>query len=383
MNKTTSRKKIAVTITNRTNYSKLKLVLRELRKCDFVDLEIIASSSILLEKYGTPYHDLEADGFAVDVKVDCLLMNDSHEAMVNTAGLSMIQHSSYFASFKPDMLLVVGDRFDTLPPALAAGMMNIPIAHIQGGETSGTIDNKVRDLITKISTLHFVATAKSKERLEGWGIAPELIFNYGCPAVEYISTLDVGTVFDPRRLHKTFKRKIGIGRNEDYFLTMVHPDTTNENDVSMDTILKAVDSFGVKALVFYPNVDPNNSRILTDIAKHKKNDLFYKIRHMPLEGFVHAMAHCRCMIGNSSAGIREAAFFGVPVINIGDRQRERERNPNVIDVPCEYETLVSAIKSAISRKFDKTNLYYQPGCSRKIAKQIIRHLKGSSTGGLS
>ena len=369
-----AKKRIAVAVTNRTNYSKLKLVLLELRKYEEIELYIVASSSILLERYGTPYEDLEADGFEVAMKLDCLLMNDSHEAMVNSVGLALIQHSSCFQSRRPDMLLIVGDRFDAMAPAFAAALMNIPIAHIQGGETSGSIDDRIRDIISTIATLHFVATPLSKQRLHRWGIEPESVFDYGCPAVEYISTLDVGETFDPSRIRKKFKRPWDIGPQEEYFLVMVHPDTTNEHDVSMDVLLNAVSSFNTKTLVFYPNVDTNNSNILADIARHRGNSKFYTIRHMPLEGFVHVMAHSRCMIGNSSAGIREAASFGVPVINFGDRQRGRERNTNVVDVAGEHDSLVAAIAEARTRKFSPENLYFRPNCSEKIAARMVESL---------
>lgn len=368
------KKKICVAIANRTNYSKLRLVLAELKKYDDVDIEKVASSSILLDKYGSAYKDMENDGFPVDVKIDCLLMNDTHGAMATTVGLSMIQHAQYMAGHKPDMLLVVGDRFDALPSALAAAMMNIPIAHIQGGEITGTIDDKVRDLISKLSTLHFVATESNHDRLVKWGIESAHIFVYGCPAIEYVSNIDVGNKFDPDKLKKKFKRAIEIGPEEDYVLVMIHPDTTNEHDISTETVLKAVESFGMKAFVFYPNVDANNAGILMDIEKFKRNEKFYMIRHMPLEGFIHTMAHACCMVGNSSAGIREAATFGVPVINIGDRQKGRERNHNVTDVRCDYSELINAIKSVKDNKFEKKNLYYKKDCSKNIAREIVNFL---------
>jgi UDP-hydrolysing UDP-N-acetyl-D-glucosamine 2-epimerase len=371
------KKKICVVITNRTNYSKLKLILAELKSYEFLEVEIVASSSILLGKYGTPYQDIENDGYKIAMKIDCVLMNDTHEAMITTVGLSMIQHAVYLTSSKPDIVLVVGDRFDALPPALAAAMMNIPIAHIQGGETSGTIDDKVRDLISKISTLHFVATEMSRERLIQWGIDSASILNYGCPAVEYITKIDVGNHFDRASIKKEFKRPIIIGPNEKYFLVVVHPDTTNEYDVSMETVLRAVESFNLKTFVFYPNVDANNSKILMDIEKFKKNEKFYMIRHMPLEGFIHTMAHSCCMLGNSSSGIREAASFGVPVINIGNRQNGRERNHNVKDVPCDYNELVRVIGSVMDKRFEKKNIYYKPDCSKSIAKEIVNFLESS------
>lgn len=364
------KKRICVTLTNRTNYSKLKTVLMNLRKHPLLECRIVLSSTILLERYGSGYQDLLKDGFEIDKKIDCTLLNDSHEAMAKTTGLSIVEHATYFGWRTPDLLLIVGDRFDMLAPVVSASMMNIPIAHIQGGELSGTIDNVIRDIITKFASLHFVATEKSAQNLLQFGIDPSVVFDFGCPAVEYISQLDLGDHFDPKRLGKEFKRDIDIAPGEEYFLIIAHPDTTNRHDVNMDAVLSAVAKTGKKALIFYPNVDAHNSEIVASIAKYKNNEKFYMIRHMPLEGFTHAMAHCTCMIGNSSAGIREAASFGVPVINIGHRQIDRERNSNVIDLGDKYDQLDDVIGKYMGKRFEKKNLYFQPGCAQKIAQQI-------------
>jgi len=368
------KKTICVALTNRTNYSKLKTVLLELAKYDGVVVHLVLSSSILLERYGSGYKDLEKDGFEIDQKIDCALLNDSHEAMAKTIGLSTVEHSTYFASRKPDLLLIVGDRYDMLAPVVAAGTMNIPIAHIQGGELSGTIDNVIRDVLTKFSLLHFVATENSMQNLIDYGIKKETVFNYGCPAVEYITKLDIGTSFDAARISKKFKYPIQIDENEKYFLVMVHPDTTDENDIDMDRVLEIVSRFGFKAFIFYPNIDANNTEIVSSIARYNKNDSFFMIRHMPLEDFVHTMAHCVCMIGNSSSGIRESASFGIPFINIGGRQIGRERNKNTIDIDNDYERLESTIKNCFSQDFDNKNIYYQENCSFRIAATIANYI---------
>ena len=365
-------KNICVALTNRTNYSKLKTVLFELRKYPDVQCRIVLSSTILLDRYGNGYQDLLRDGFEIDKQIDCILMNDSHEAMAKTVGLSIIEHSTYFQWRKPDLLIIVGDRFDMLAPAVAASMMNIPIAHIQGGELSGTIDNVIRDVITRFASLHFVATEQSALNLVGYGVPQERVFDYGCPAVEYVSQINVGEHFDKTWLGKTFKRPIDIGPDEDFFLVMIHPDTTNRHDVNMDAVLDAVASFGIKAFIFYPNVDAHNSEIVSSISKHKNNDKYYMIRHMPLEGFIHTMAHCCCMISNSSSGIREAASFGVPVINIGHRQVDRERNQNVIDIGDRYEELRPTIEEYMGHRFEKKNIYFKPNCAEQIAAKITQ-----------
>ena len=369
-----TKKKICVAITNRTNYSKLKYVLLELQKHNSIEIKIVASSSILLEKYGKAYRDIENDGFIIDKKIDCILLNDSHESMAKTAGLSIIEHATYFSSSKPDILVIVGDRFDIMGPVMPAAMMNVPIAHIQGGEISGTIDNVIRDIVTKFATLHFVSTEKSKEKLVQWGVNARYLFNYGCPAVEYIRKIDVGTCFDSSKIKKQFKRDIDIKPGEKYFLVMVHPDTTNKDDIHAEVVLSSVESFGLKTFVFYPNLDANNSNILSAIAKFRKNEKFYMVRHMPLEGFIHTIAHSCCMVGNSSAGIREAASFGVPVINIGSRQNGRERNGNVVDVECNHDKLSSELQRLMCSRFDKKNLYYQKDSAKRIAKKILEFI---------
>jgi UDP-hydrolysing UDP-N-acetyl-D-glucosamine 2-epimerase len=331
-----------------------------------------------LDRYGSGYQDLLRDGFEIDKQIDCALMNDSHEAMAKTVGLSIVEHATYFEWRKPDLLIIVGDRFDMLAPAVAASMMNIPIAHIQGGELSGTIDNVVRDVITRFASLHFVATEQSALNLIRYGVLPERVFDYGCPAVEYISQIDVGKHFDKVRLAKKFKQEIDIGVDEEYFLVMIHPDTTNQNDVNMDAVMDAVASFGLKAFIFYPNVDAHNSGIISSISKYKSNSNFYMIRHIPLEGFIHAMAHCACMISNSSSGIREAASFGVPVINIGHRQVDRERNQNVIDIGDCYEELEPTIRKFMGHRFKKQNIYFKRNCAEQIAEKITQSIVNES-----
>jgi len=368
-------KKICVPITNRTNYSKLKYILFELRlRFGNPAINIVASSTILLEKYGKAIQDLESDGFQIAKRIDCILMNDSHEAMAKTVGLSTTEHASYFAEYKPDMLLVVGDRFDMLAPVIAASMMNIPIMHIQGGETSGTIDNTVRNVISKFSKYHFVATDLSRDHLLAQGIPAQTIFNFGCPAVEYINKIEIGDAFNGHKLSKRYKREININPDDKYLLIMVHPDTTAERDVDMDAILSAVGEFDLPALVFYPNADAKNFKIVSDISRHKENSRFYMLRHMPLEDFVHAMAHAACMIGNSSAGIREAASFGTPVINVGSRQNGRERNKNVIDVPSDKARICEAIAKYKDVRFPKDNLYFKDGCTAQMVNFIAKEL---------
>jgi len=371
---TADKKTICVALTNRTNYSKLKTTLVELSKYKNINFHIVLSSSILLDRYGSGYRDIEKDGFEIDNKIDCALLNDSHEAMAKTIGLSVVEHATYFARRKPNLLLIVGDRYDMLAPVIAAGTMNIPIAHIQGGELSGTIDNVIRDVLTKFSTLHFVATEKSAQNLIGYGINKKNVYNFGCPAVEYISKLPMGEHFDPKKLSKKFKNPIDIKKDEKFVVVMVHPDTTNQHDVNMDQILRIVDRSDLKAFIFYPNIDANNTDIVSCIASYNNKSNFFMVRHMPLEDYIYTIAHCACLIGNTSSGIRESASFGVPFINVGHRQIGRERNTNTIDIGDNYDLLESEVLKQISNRFEPQNIYHQDDCSKRMVAEIARYI---------
>lgn len=360
---------IIVPVCNRTNYSKLKPVLEQLPKDSF---QLVLSSSILLEQYGYAYKDIELDGYKVLNKIDCLLSNDSLEAMIKTMAISLIEHSNVFKHSSPKGLLVVGDRFDMLPSVLSARVMNIPIFHIQGGEKTGSIDDYIRDMITICADRHYVATDNAKKRVEEI-TGSKNVFNFGCPAVEKVASTAIDTVFDISHLHKKFKHKIPINPYDKFLLICVHPNTT-DSDIDMEVILQSVFRFNMKSILLYPNADAFHGDITLAIRKHA-NDKISLIKHAPLEDFIQMMAHTSCMIGNSSAGIREAALFGTPVVNIGNRQKNRERNINTIDVTCDSIQITDAVRKSLEiQKYKNKNIYYKQNSAQNIAKDIIKTL---------
>ncbi len=368
------KRKILVPIVNRTNYSKLRPVLSYLRMKNGIEVCLALSSGILVSKVGSGLQDVLSDEVGDTARIDCLLMNDSPEGMVKTAGLSMVEHATLYSREKPDAVLVVGDRFDMVPAVLAAKMMNIRIFHMQGGERSGSIDDTIRDLISVCADVHYVATDCAAEEVRNITKSSD-VFNFGCPAVEFVSSVEVGDYLNISSFHKTksFKSNFGINKGEDYFLLMVHPDTTNEDDVDMESLLDAVLSFGLKCIAIYPNVDAFNHHIVDAIRHHA--DQLICVKHMPLEDFVSVMAHSRCLIGNSSAGIREAASFGVPVINVGNRQKYRERNVNTIDCECTVESVKAAIKKSMDQgRYEMSNIYFKEGCCKNICEDLLCRL---------
>lgn len=359
--------KILVPVVNRTNYTKLKPILLNLKKYE-VNVKLMLSSGIVVDRLGDSCSDIIKDKMDVLCKIDCLLMNDSLECMCKTIGLSIVEHSSILKKEKPDILLVVGDRFDMVPSVLCARIMNIPIFHIQGGEKSGSIDDTVRDIITICSSRHYVSTEKSRDRV--FEITQsEFVFNFGCPAVEYIKNLDIGDFLDVEKINKKFRKGLNIKPYENYFLVVVHPNTNDCEDINMEVILNAVLSFNYKCIVVYPNIDAFSSVILYSIID--KKDKIFPIKHVKMEDFAKLMGHSKCIIGNSSAGIRESASFKIPAVNIGNRQKFRETNNNTISCNCDYDEIVDSLKKSLFLKLDGNNIYYKENSSKNICNDIV------------
>lgn len=363
--------KLLVPIVNRTNYTKLKSLLLRLQSDNGLEVVVALSSGVVVRELSDSADDIYRDGVNVIAEVDCLMMNDSLDAMVKSLGLSLIAHSSILKTESPNALLVVGDRYDMLGPVLSSKMMNIPIFHLQGGEHSGSIDNTVRDIITLCSNRHYVSTDLSHKRVVSL-VGMHGVYNTGCPAVEWVSSIPITKYLDVDHFSKHFKDGLPLGKSEPYFVVIVHPDTTNPDDIDMGVVLRAVLSFGYKCVVVYPNIDAFNNRILHNIRDHKQKIIC--IKHAPIEDFVQLVSHARCVIGNSSAGIREVASFAVPVVNIGNRQHGRERNDNTIDVVCEYNSIVSVIQKSLGSSPSGKNVYFKEGSIEFICSDICEEL---------
>lgn len=364
---------VVVPICNRTNYTKLRPVLMGLSQMG-ISPKIILSSSILLSQYGKPYLDIENDGFEIVRKIDCLMSNDSTESMAKTSALSIIEHSSSYKALDPKAVVIVGDRFDMFPAALSACMMNIPILHIQGGEISGSIDDSIRNMISIMSSRHYVSTEQARKRVARITEDEENVILTGCPAVESVSKTNVGDFLDVNSFSKKFKDPINIAKDEPYILVLAHPNTKDPDDIHMNTIMESCLSFAMKVVAFYPNNDSYNKNIVLDII-HEKSDII-NIKHCPHEDFVKLMAHASCMVGNSSSGIREAASFGTPVVNIGNRQQFREQNKNTINVDCNKQDITRSIKKSLDiGRYKRSNIYFASGSANNIALDIASFSK--------
>jgi len=280
---------------------------------------------------------IEADGFKITERVFMVLEGESPTSMAKTTGLGVLELATVFDNLKPDIVITVADRYETLATAVAASYMNVTLAHVQGGEVSGSIDEKVRHAVTKLSDLHFVSTKGAGERVIRMGEDPTSVYCTGCPSIDLAAEImtDTKLAFDPMQKYG------GVGASFDlakgYIVVMQHPVTTEYQQARSHVIetLHAVYESGIPTLWFWPNVDAGSdgtSQALRAFRENvaPKNIHFFK--NMEPTDFLRLIYNSSCLVGNSSVGIRESSFLGVPVVNIGSRQAGRERGTNVKDV---------------------------------------------------
>jgi UDP-hydrolysing UDP-N-acetyl-D-glucosamine 2-epimerase len=343
-------RKICVVITNRANYARIKTVLRAIQQHPRLELQLIACSSAVLAQYGDVSALIERDGFEIHERLFTALEGTSPLTMTKGTGLALIEIASCYDRLKPDAVLVVADRYEILAAATAAAYMNIPLAHTQGGEVSGSIDDRVRHAVTKLADLHFPATQLSYDRLVKMGENPAFIWLVGCPAMDLIAenSLDASTV--------DLDRYGGIGAPIDptqpFLLVMQHPVTTEFRHglTQIEETLFALNEFAMPSLLLFPNIDAGSDDITRGIRRfreHHAPEWLYLMRNVLPEDYARLLNAASVIIGNSSSGIREASFLGVPAVNIGTRQQGRERHLNVLDVDYDREAIAAAIQTQL------------------------------------
>ena len=358
-----SKRKICVVITARPSYSRVKTALQAIKDHPMLDLQLVVAASALLDRYGSAVNFIEKDGFEITAKVFNVLEGENLTAAAKTTGIGILELSTVFDNIKPDIIVTIADRFETMATAISAAFMNIPLAHIQGGEVTGNIDEKVRHSITKLADYHFVSSESAKDRVIKLGEDPEFVFNTGCPSIDIAAIInkDSALDFDP------YKKYGGVGTKPDlsngYIVVMQHPVTTEyaNSRKHIDETLYAVKDLNIPFLWFWPNVDAGADGTSAGIRSfrekyHSSHMHFFK--NMEGEDFLRLLANAKCLIGNSSVGIRECAFLGVPVVNIGSRQNKRDRGSNIIDVNYQRDEIVKAIqKWILTGKAKPSNVY--------------------------
>lgn len=370
------KRKIAVVITARPSYSRVKTVLTAIKKHPELELQLIVAASALLDRYGSAVNYIEKDGFEVAAKVFNVLEGENLTAAAKTTGIGILELSTVFDNLKPDIVVTVADRFETMATAISASYMNIPLAHIQGGEVTGNIDEKVRHSITKLADYHFVASENAKVRVIQLGENPNMVFNTGCPSIDIAEEVakNAQLTFNP------YEKYGGVGSQPDlkngYIVVMQHPVTNEYQDSRkhIESTLRAIQKINRPTLWFWPNVDAGadgtSSGIRSFREKYKMENVHF-FKNMEGDDFLNLLNHSLCLIGNSSVGIRECAYLGVPTINIGSRQNRRDRGNNVVDVSYSEEEIINAIESSITNsKREKSTVYGGGNAGEKIAELL-------------
>lgn len=369
-------RKIAVVITARPSYSRVKTVLTAIKNHPELELQLIIAASALLERYGSAVNYIEKDGFEVAAKVFNVLEGENLTAAAKTTGIGILELSTVFDNLRPDIVVTVADRFETMATAISASYMNIPLAHIQGGEVTGNIDEKVRHSITKLADYHFVASENAKQRVIQLGENPDMVFNTGCPSIDIAQEVAKNTklTFNP------YEKYGGVGSQPDlekgYIVVMQHPVTNEYQDSRkhIEATLRAIQEINKPTLWFWPNVDAGadgtSSGIRSFREKYKMENIHF-FKNMEGDDFLNLLHNSLCLIGNSSVGIRECAYLGVPVVNIGSRQNRRDRGENVVDVSYDENEIIIAIHEILEKNSRVTSQVYGGGdAGDKIAKLL-------------
>lgn len=342
-----TKRKICVVITARPSYSRVKTALAAIEGHPDLELQLVVAGSALLNRYGDAIKVIERDGFGVARKVYMVLEGENPTSMAKTTGLGLSELATAFDNLGPDMVMSIADRYETIATAIAAAYMNIPLVHLQGGEVTGSIDEKVRHAVTKLADVHLVSSERAGARVIQMGEAPEFVFVTGCPSIDLAAEVarEMNPAFDPLEYGGVGSR---FDMSEGYIVVLQHPVTT-EYQASREHIeitLEAVTSVGKPSFWFWPNVDAGSDGTSKGIRAFREIHPDAKIRflkNVQPKDFLRLLLHSRGIIGNSSVAIREASFLGVPAVNIGTRQNGRERGRNVLDVDYDVDQIRSAI----------------------------------------
>ncbi|MFH2012802.1 MAG: UDP-N-acetylglucosamine 2-epimerase [Pseudomonadota bacterium] len=365
-------RKISCVITSRASYARIKTALLAINSHPDLELQLIAAASVLLEKYGTAVNVIEADGLDILERVYMIVEGENPVTMAKSVGLGIIEITTALDKLKPDLVITIADRFETIATAISSSYLNIPLVHIQGGEITGSIDERVRHSITKLSDYHLVSNKSSLERVIKMGEEPERVFITGCPSIDLAKKISE----NPERFNP-FPKYGGVGAifdvNKPYIVLLQHPVTT-EYEMAREQMwrtLMAVNSIDIHCMVFWPNLDAGSdgtSKAIRIFREIYRDNTMHFFKNIPPEDFLRVLLNSTCIVGNSSVAIRECSFMGVPAVNIGSRQNGRDRGRNVLDVSSDIEQIKDAINKQLSNgRYPGENIYGKGRAGENIA----------------
>jgi UDP-hydrolysing UDP-N-acetyl-D-glucosamine 2-epimerase len=314
-------------------------------------LQLVVGASALLDRYGTVADLIERDGFEPNERVFMLIEGETPSTMAKSTGLGLLELPTAFERLEPDVVITVGDRFETMATALAATYMNIPLAHTMGGEVSGNIDESIRHAVTKFAHVHFPASEGAARRIVQLGEDPDAVHVVGCPRMDLVAEVlaDGGD-----GLSDLFATGVGgsFSLDQPFLLVSQHPVTTEYGDGKrqIQETLKALQQLDVPAIMLWPNADAGSEHIAAGIRQwreHNDDSKLHFFKNLPTADYIKLMARTACVVGNSSSAIREGSFIGTPAVNVGPRQEGRDRGSNVVDVDYEAPQIADAVRAQV------------------------------------
>jgi UDP-hydrolysing UDP-N-acetyl-D-glucosamine 2-epimerase len=372
-----SKRKVCVIITTRGNYAKMKSVIRHVQEAEDLELQLIVGGGAILPKYGNIMASPEAKDLRVDRVIHFLVEGENPVAMAKSAGLAVTEFSTAFENLRPDVVLVIADRFECLAIAMAASYMNVPLAHVEGGEVSGSIDESVRHAISKLSHLHFPATQEAAERLVRMGEDPATVFPVGCTSLDVIAALDLGDLQGVTASQETGGVGARVDLSKPYLVVIQHPVTTEyeSNLAHVQETIEAVEALAMPTVWVWPNMDAGSDGISKGLRVYRETrrpERVHFFKSLTIEHYAPLLRNASCILGNSSSGIRESAFLGTPCVNIGSRQAGRERAHNVVDVGYDRQEIAAAVRRQLAHgRFPADHVYGDGKAGGRIV-EILR-----------
>jgi len=368
-------RKVCVVVASRANYGRVKYLMKAIQSHPDLELQVIVGASTLLERFGKAINVIKADGFTPLRSIHYVIEGETLATQAKSTGLGIVELSSAFEDLQPDMVVTVADRFETMATAIAATYLNIPLVHLQGGEVSGNIDDRVRHAITKLADLHFVASELSAQRVVSMGEDPRYVFNYGCPAMDILANEDLSIS------NEQMSRYLGVGRPIDwskpYVLMIQHPVTTSYGHgfEEVSQTLQALKSIpDIQKVVMWPNVDAGSDDVSKGIRHFREfnmNEPIYYYKNFSPEDYARVLNNALCCVGNSSSFIREAAYLGVPSVIVGDRQQGREHGRNVVFASYDRDHIAAQVRAQVDHgRYEPDYLFGRGNASKRIAAEL-------------
>ena len=371
-------RKVCIVVGSRANYSSIKSVMSEVQANPDLKLQLVVGASALLDRFGSVVDVIESDGFEPDAKITMIVEGETPGTMAKSTGLGLLELPTVFGMLKPDVVVSVGDRFETMATAVAAAYMNIPLAHTMGGEISGTIDESIRHAVTKLSHLHFPANQQAATRIIRMGEDPTMVHVVGCPRIDLVADI---VQADGHLESPDWLEREGVGAHltldKPFLLVSQHPVTTEygQGEQQIVETLMALHELQMPTIMLWPNADAGSEDLSRGMRKFRETHQpeyirFYK--NFPIDTYVRLMLNCACAIGNSSAPLREGAYVGVPTVNIGTRQQGRDRADNVMDAHYDRCAIVAAVKKQLAHgRYPSNHLYGDGGAGVRIARILV------------